>query len=126
MKQILLVLVGVAVIGSSLAGASPTNESPVKTSPWERSEIVDHTFELITTNQVEVFIFKTNGTVTATVGTQDALAGPVLAWLVTSNGILIVKDDSMQVTLQKVSFKTNIVEALRNGKPATYKVMKTE
>ena len=69
-----------------------------------------------------MFSFQPDGNAPATLGTADAVAGPLMSWHLDSIGALIVRDENSNVTLQKVIRKGNVVEVLRNGKPATYAI----
>jgi len=97
-----------------------------KTSPWEKRELIGKRFDLVASNRVETFSFTNDGFVTATLGTPECITPPVMYWHFRPDGTLIVEDDSEQFRLQKVAFKRNTVEVLRNGRLATYVVTDCE
>ncbi|MFC1452379.1 hypothetical protein ACFLSJ_03435 [Verrucomicrobiota bacterium] len=116
MKHVAAILLSAGLIGCA------AQKARIQTAPWDKSEIVGHRFKLVATDQVEVFSFQTDGNVAATIGTPDAVAGPLMSWHLDSGGVLIVKDEETEIKLQKLYLKSNTVEVLRNAQPATYKV----
>jgi hypothetical protein len=117
MKKIIPMIFSIAL----MFGCSHTEKSS-----WNKNEIIDHRFELISTDSVEVFTFLDNGSAPSTVGTKGgALAGPIFSWELNDGQIQISYDKNINVTLEKRNSTDDLIHVLRNGESATYKVQKT-
>jgi len=120
MKQTLLILTSAILVGCSMP------KSNMETTPWIKSELVGMRFSLVAADQVEELIFAADQGVRATIGTEEAVTGPLMSWRLNPDGALVVWDDSTTLTLRKVKTFDGTVDVLRNGKPATYKKEATE
>ena len=113
-----------AILIAAMISGCNTPQTPETPQAWNKSDIVDHEFVLISTNRIEQFMFGSNGIVLATLGTPTELCGVGLSWQLNRRGALIIHDESTAITLQKMRMGDERIEVLRNGEAATYRTMK--
>jgi len=120
-RKLLILLVSSALIACTQADeGSPT--------AWESLQLPGKTLTLIDAKKLEVFPFSADGTTAATVGTQDAMAGPIFFWKIKGNVLIIseLADSEVFEELGAPSVNGNFVTATqKSGTKARYTLTKS-
>jgi hypothetical protein len=107
-------LLGANVIAAILLSACTP---PVEA--WQRSELVGYRYELNHPETLQQFSFDANGDVIANIGQRDGpVAGPILNWELTTNGVLVIKDHDQRIhySFSKISLNLKKATVLSSGK----------
>ncbi|NHZ83568.1 hypothetical protein F2P44_30510 [Massilia sp. CCM 8695] len=80
------------ITGEGIDRKNPA-ETRFQTTDWHKISLPGKTLELIDPVKIEVLQFSADGYVSATIGTKEALAGPIFLWKI-KNGILLISEDN--------------------------------
>ena len=122
MKRLLSILLAASF---ALGLAKADEGSP---TDWKSIGLIGKTLTLIDQNRVETFAFVEGGMTMATVGTKEALAGPVFYWKLRGNVLVISErpDSGVYEELSSPMVSGSVVTATRkSGSKVQFQLAKT-
>ena len=122
MKRLLSILL------AALFALGPAEADEGRPTDWKSIALLGKTLTLIDKNRVETFAFVEGGMTMATVGTKEALAGPLFYWKLRGGALVIseLPDSGVYEELSSPMVNGSVVTATRkSGSRVQFQLAKT-